>query len=255
MRTGGLDDLYQEYPATVAEALAPRAVDKLFRAEYLNARYEPRVWQAEPGADGAVPPPPDLPALIIHTPPEPEADYVVGADPAEGNPESDESAAVVLNVVTGEQVATMGERTDPARFAAHLAELARYYNEAPLLVERNNHGHAVLLWLREMASAWVLRGRDHEAGWMTTGASKHMAFDHAAAVIREGGLILRDETTFFQMAAVDGNTLKAPPGQRDDRAVACVLALAAIRWCGVVYHPGYMIPPVDIFADCGKLEW
>ena len=35
-RTGGLDDLHQEYPATDLEALAPRAVDKFFPAEWLS---------------------------------------------------------------------------------------------------------------------------------------------------------------------------------------------------------------------------
>ncbi len=46
-RTGGLDDLYQEYPATEAEALAPRAVDKIFRAEWLAACYKPLVWPGQ----------------------------------------------------------------------------------------------------------------------------------------------------------------------------------------------------------------
>lgn len=257
MRTGGVDDLYQEYPATVAEALAPRAVDKLFRAEYLNACYQPQVWDGVTASeDGACETPrPDLPELIIHAPPVSGGNYVIGADPAEGNPESDESAAVVLDAITGEQMATLGERTDPVRFAAHLSELSRYYNEAPVLVERNNHGHAVLLWLREMAAVWVLRGQDREPGWMTTGASKHMAFDHAAATIREGGLLLRDERTFFQMAAIDGNTLKAPPGQHDDRAMACALALAAIKWCSVVYVPGAILPPCESMRELESGEW
>ena len=40
-RTGGLDDLYQEYPATDLEALAPRAVDKYFPAGLLEQCYAP----------------------------------------------------------------------------------------------------------------------------------------------------------------------------------------------------------------------
>ena len=124
------------------------------------------------------------------------------------------------------------------------------------MVERNNHGHAVLLWLRETARLWVLRGLDHEPGWMTTGASKHMAFDHAAATIREGGLILHDEKTFFQMASVDGNTLKAPPGQHDDRAMACVLALAVIHWCSVVScGASAIIPPRDWLTEADGSPW
>ena len=182
---GGLDDLYQEYPGTVAEALAPRAVDKLFRVEFLAACYQPLVWEGRARADERRSRRPDLPTLVIHVPPSPDGKYVIGADPAEGNPQSDDSAAVVLDIFTGEQMATMAERTDPARFADHLEQLSLYYNEAPLMVERNNHGHAVLLWLREMTIRYVLRGLDNEPGWLSTGASKPMAFDHAAAMVRE----------------------------------------------------------------------
>ena len=175
-------------------------------------------------------------------PPQPDHAYVIGADPAEGNPQSDESAAVVLDLANGEQVATLGLRCDPERFAVHLDRLAKAYGsvthtrhgsfpcDAGILVERNNHGHAVLLVLRQLGAS-LLRGLDREPGWATTGASKSMLFDLAAKDIREGGLRLHDETTFWQLTAIDGATLAAPPGQHDDRAIACVLALAALRSC------------------------
>jgi hypothetical protein len=55
--------------------------------------------------------------------------YVIGADPAEGNPQSDESAATVLDA-TGRQVACLAGRFDPAVFAGHLDVVSRYYNDA-----------------------------------------------------------------------------------------------------------------------------
>ena len=149
----------------------------------------------------------------------------------------------------------MGERADPARFADHLNVLGRFYNDAAVMVERNNHGHAVLLRLRETTMLNVLRGLDKEPGWMTTGASKPVAFDHAAATIREGGLALHDETTYFQMASVDGNTLKAPPGQHDDRAMAMVLALAALKWCSVICGASVIIPPRDWLWEADHGPW
>jgi hypothetical protein len=82
-----------------------------------------------------------------------------------------------------------------------------------------------------------------------------MAFDHAVVALREGGLILHDEKTFVQMASVDGNTLKAPPGQHDDRAMACVLALAGLKWCSVIYQPSVVIPPVDWLAEADSAPW
>jgi len=198
-----------------------------------------------------------LPGLTVHVPPQPGHAYVIGADPAEGNPQSDESAAVVLDLANGEQVATLGLRCDPEMFAVHLDRLAKAYGsithtrhgnfpcDADILVERNNHGHAVLLVLRQLGAS-LLRGLDREPGWATTGASKSMLFDLAAKDIREGGLRLHDETTFWQLTAIDGATLAAPPGQHDDRAIACVLALAALRSCTPSLVSVPAIPPVSL---------
>jgi hypothetical protein len=264
-RTGGLDDLHQEYPATDLEALAPRAVDKYFPAALLDQCYAPlppypmsdkevAALQARADAEakafyrryaradertGAMPPmlpadrvpsPREIPGLTIYVPPGLDHRYVIGADPAEGNPQSDESAAMVLDTATNEQVATLGLRRDPGLFGAHLDKLARLYNGARILVERNNHGHAVLQVLR--STVWVVYGRDHEPGWLTTGASKAQAFAHTVASLRDRALIIHDEITYWQLTSIDGGTMRAPQGQHDDRAMACILALAAVEFCG-----------------------
>ena len=244
-RTGGLDDLYQEYPATDREALAPRAVDKFFPMAWLNRCYAPVKIKDfrfkpddDPGAAGS------LQFLLVHVPPQPGHSYVIGADPAEGNPQSDESAAVVLDAANAEQVATLGLRCDPEMFAVHLGRLAAAYGGADILVERNNHGHAVILALRQLGAP-LLRGPDGELGWATTAASKHLAFDQAAGDMRESELRLHDETTYWQLAAIDGATLAAPPGQHDDRAMACVLALAARRDAGGPHRGASAGDPAD----------
>jgi hypothetical protein len=240
-RTGSLDDLHQEYPADAFQALAPRAQDKFFPEEWLRGCWRPDDEDAQAETDT-----PPIPGLRIHRAPVADSYYVAGADPAEGNPHSDESAAVVLDCATGEQAATLGLRCDPALFAAHLDALCRYYNDASLMVERNNHGHAVILWLREFSSLTLLRGRDGQPGWIMTGASKPIAFDVAARALRDHAVTLRDEQTLYELAAIDGATLAAPPGQHDDRAVACVLAINALeRSTGEVYET-VTIPPVPL---------
>jgi hypothetical protein len=264
-RSRGLDDLHQEYPATDLEALAPRAVDKFLPAEWLNRCYE-RLEAEIAKTDGAGDPPSAnshklcaIAGLTVHVPPQPGHTYVIGADPAEGNPQSDESAAVVLDYANGEQVATLGLRCDPEMFAVHLDRLARLYDDSPLgaeiMVERNNHGHAVLLALRYIGAS-LLRGLDGEIGWATTGASKHLMFDQAAKDIREGGLRLHDETTYYQLTSIDGATLAAPPGQHDDRAMACVLALAALRVAsGPDRGKSSIISPVDLIEEIDRGPW
>ena len=112
-------------------------------------------------------------------------------------------------------------------------------------MERNNHGHAVILWLREFSTLSVLRGRDGHPGWPMTG-HKPLAFDTAARTFRDGGITLRDEATLYQLASIGGASLAAPPGLRDDRAVACVLAINALERCSGEVYVTARIPPAEV---------
>lgn len=215
---GTLDTVQAQYPATDAEALAQRSGNKRLPAAWLTACWRP----AAPAPDPAAPP---VPALVVYAPPVPDARYVVGADPAEGNPTSDESAATVVDKATGAQVAVLAGRVQPDEFARALAQVAAYYHGAGVLVERNNHGHAVLLALQGRALCLV--GNDGKPGWLTTGPSKALAYDNAALCLREGDAGLTDLATFQQLGSIEGATLSAPAGQHDDRAMAWVLAQQA----------------------------
>ena len=121
-------------------------------------------------------------------------DFVIGADPAEGNPQSDNSAGSVVDLA-GAQVAAWAGRVEPATFGSQIAAVSAFFNGAAALVERNNHGHAVLLWLREFSTVQALPGLDKKPGWATTGSSKPMAYDNAADVLRAGGSVIRDPDT------------------------------------------------------------
>jgi hypothetical protein len=164
--------------------------------------------------------------LIFYSLPAPGRRYVVGADPAEGNPTSDESAAVVLDVDSGEEVASLAGRIEPATFAAQIDAVARFYNSAAIMVERNNHGRAVLLWLRDNSGLVRLYGHDGNVGWHTTTRGKALLYDGAGEALRDGETIIHGAELFAQLAGVEGSTLRAPEGQYDDRAVAFALALA-----------------------------
>jgi hypothetical protein len=221
-RTGSLDDLYEQYPATEVEALSPRTFDKRLLAEWLKRCYRPAVPVAPSRGT------PALPALTVYAVPVPGRRYVMGADPAEGNPTSDESALAVLDLETGEEVASLAGRFEPATFAAHVSTVARWYNGAPVLVERNNHGHAVLLWLLDHAQELTrLCGDDLRPGWNTTTKSKALLYDRASEALRDGETVIHGLDTFTQLACIEGSTQRAPEGQHDDRAVAFALALVA----------------------------
>jgi hypothetical protein len=161
-RTGSLDDLQEQYPATDTEALAARSLDKRIAPAWLHQCYQEGRPLAQLPA-GA----PAIPGLEVYVLPQLGRSYVIGADPAEGNPTSDDSALAVLDRSSGEEVASLAGKFQPAVFAAHLDMIAKWYGGAGVLVERNNHGHAVLLWLRDHSGLTLGQGLDNKDGWLT----------------------------------------------------------------------------------------
>jgi hypothetical protein len=237
-RTGSLDEVYEQYPATAEEALAPRSLDKRIPAEWLARCVEIRPplgdeWLVTAGPAGreVATRRPALAGLTVWAAPAGGCGYVIGADPAEGNPTSDESAACVLDASTGEQVALLAGRFEPRVFAEGVRALADWYNRAGVLVERNNHGHAVLGALSEPDAAGrrvrLLDGHDGRPGWLSNARGKALLYTAATEAARDGRLRLRDQTTWTQLASIEGATLRAPKGMHDDRADACALALVA----------------------------
>jgi hypothetical protein len=193
--------------------------------------------------------------LVVYTLPVPGRRYVIGADPAEGNPTSDDSALVVLDVESREEVASLAGRFEPATFAAHLDVVGRYYGHARIMVERNNHGHAVLLWLRDHSDLVCLGGHDGKMGWLSNSKGKPLLYAGAGEVLRDGEAVIHGLETFSQLASVEGSTLRAPEGQPDDRAMAFVLAvmgsLRMLAWnpSGVDQGPCALTAPrSDVFG-------
>ncbi len=222
--TGTLDGLHEQYPATDEEALAPRSLDKRIPPAWLRACYRPQ--KPLPLPQGA----PPIPGLEVYAPPADGRLYVLGADPAEGNPTSDDSAATVLDAATGEEVASLAGKFQPAVFASHLDQLAAWYNVAPALVERNNHGHAVLLWLEANSALDVLCGHDARPGWLSSLKGKALLYDACADAFRCEETVIHSFASLLQLQSIEGATLRAPEGERDDRADGYALAITAVRY-------------------------
>lgn len=220
-QTGTTDSVFQEYPATEDEALAANSSDKRFAATWLVHAFEelPSI-QTGPAIQG----------LRIYKPVEVGVKYVIGADPAEGNPSSDDSAATVLRVDTGEEVASLRGKFEPTVFAAHIDSIGTWYNRSPVLVERNNHGHAVLLALFTTKVLRRLMGKDGKVGWLNNSLGKTTMYDGLAETLRDNSLgevkskIIHSRDTFDQLASIEGASLSAPEGQMDDLADSYALA-------------------------------
>jgi hypothetical protein len=224
-RTGSLDDLHEQHPAMDVEALAPRTLDKRIPAVWLHQCYQEEKPMTSLPA-GA----PPIPGLQVYRLPQPGKKYVIGADPAEGNPTSDDSALTVLDRESGEEVASLAGKYEPAVFAAHIDAIGVWYNRAEVMVERENHGHAVLLWLKDHSKLTRLNGLDGKEGWLSNSKGKTMMYDTCADAFRESETVLHSFTTFTQLASIEGATLRAPEGEMDDRADSYALAC-----CGRVH--------------------
>ncbi len=149
----------------------------------------------------------------IYKPHEKGRQYVIGADVGEGLPNSDWSTGGVLDLMSGEQCARIRGRYDVGEHAHRLAELGKMYGYPMLAVERNLHGHAVLLALRDIEHyPRLYRHREWDAAKRKGGAMKlgfptlastrtpmlhqlRMAVEDGAMVVNDRGFL--DETTTF----------------------------------------------------------
>lgn len=244
-RTGALDELWEQYPETDVQALAAATLDKRIPPMWLNACYEElipiRVRRS-----------PSLHGLDIYKAPKSGFRYVLGADPAEGNPTSDDSSCTVVDLDTGEEVAVFSGKIEPAVFASYIAMISTFYNNAPAMVERNNHGHSVIQWLEEHARrVRLLLGHDADEttkkaksrrqrrirfGWLSSTLGKTILYTICTEHIRSSARfddegeqpikVVHNAITFDQLTSIEVATLRAPEGQHDDRADSYALAIA-----------------------------
>jgi hypothetical protein len=220
-RTGGLDDLHQQYPATDEEALAPPELDRRIPFKWiLKCFHELPVITDHKYS---------LPFLQLYVVPQLSHQYVIGADPAEGSPESNDSVAHVVARDTLEEVCVLAGKIEPKVFAGYLHALSKTFGGAKLMVERNNHGHAVLLALEEVYNyrSYLLCGGDGHVGWQTTSKSKDLMYSSGAELLRDGKAVIHCPKTRTQLSLIEGATLKAPEGENDDYAIAFMLALTS----------------------------
>jgi hypothetical protein len=156
-------------------------------------------------------------------------DYLVAVDPAGGGSEGDYAAIQVLDAATGLQCAEYQGRCSLLGCAERAATLAREYNEALLIVERNNHGAGVIAYLTGTVKYARLFEQDGQAGWLTTSLSRPRALEHLERLLGEGAesvmsaRLLREMKTFVRDAR--GRT-GAAEGQHDDLVMAMGMGLA-----------------------------
>ena len=244
-----LDYVWETYPASPDEALAPLSSNARFKKAWLDKCYERRNPVVSIAADGIKGELADefnelgmerkLPlinGLRIYELPLPGENYIISGDPAEGLSASDDSACSVMRINTREQVAVFNEKVEPTQFAFYLDLLGTFYNNASVLFELNEHGRTVKNWLQDNSSLRLLKGwaateGSRKVGWTQNSASKPLAYHEAAEQLKNGNVRFYDEQTYDQLSIIEAGTNKAPKKMHDDLAVAFVLNLAALEFC------------------------
>ena len=205
--------------------------------------------------------------------PIPNREYRIGADVSEGidvGRDTDWSVAVVLNAENMDEVAMLRVKIDPDLFGWQLASLGKWYNNAKLLVERNNHGLVTLKFLSDVHlypdiySEKILDERSSRSarklGFHTTVKSKPLIIDYLKELIREDEINIRSPKLLDELQTFvnfPNGRMAAQSGSHDD----CVMALA-IACFGCKMFPAlpewnktvnrrYMRPELKFFQPSG----
>jgi hypothetical protein len=158
--------------------------------------------------------------------------YVCAADPAEGVGK-DSSAAIIIDCESLEVCAVYNGFLKPADFAAKLVDMCGLYtvqSRIPpvLAVERNNHGHAVLLELDDhLQYPNLYMHPDEKLGWRSDGITRPLMIDKFIEAVDNGYLKIYDKDILNECLTLINNKgkIEAASGKHDDLIISCAIAL------------------------------
>jgi hypothetical protein len=180
--------------------------------------------------------------LEMFAEPDPEREYVIGADIAEGLEGGDASAGYVIDAETGEDVAVIYGQIDDDIFAKQLDYLGRMYNNALLGPEVNNMGHSVVNTLLNVTFYPNLYYHDDynaesgknetRPGWPTNQKTRPILVDTLIEGIREAVWRINDANLIMEMKTFVRNAKGKPQamgkgtigGCKDDRVLGYGIA-------------------------------
>ena len=168
--------------------------------------------------------------LEIWLPPLSGKQYLVAVDPAGGGTEGDYSAVEVLEMESGLQCAEFAGHVGGLELARLAAGLASEYNNACLVVERNNHGTGVLSLLEEVCHYPRCYRQSGQLGWLTSQVSKPAATGRLNACLIEHPELFMSRRFLAECRSfvrLPNGSTGARAGTHDDRVMAMAIGLAA----------------------------
>jgi hypothetical protein len=223
--------------------------------------------------------------------PVPHKRYVIGVDPASGRDAAtgnlDWCGAIVLEVETGEQVASYHARKPPEDVAVDMAQLGRLYNNALVAVERTGDGGTVMLmmqvanqytniykhrewWKRDWGARFSNKSKSTVStaqklkdleGFPTSVKTRPVALNRVAIYIRESPELIHDLTFINEcLTFVRDETGKpaAAEGSHDDMVSAMWIAnyvrLVVLGYLELLAVPVTYKDEAEEEVDSGEVE-
>lgn len=234
---GDIEMFHQEYPSTPEEAFVASGRPK-FSIPSLR-KYQTITKAGERGyldeKDGKIVFRPDPKGYVeIWEKPQYDVYYAIGADVAEGLAHGDYSVGVVGDTEFN-TVAMWHGHIDPDLFGNELVKLGKYYNQAYIGVESNNHGLTTLraIQRQDYYNLYYQKTYDKIAdditkkvGWGTNARTKPLMIDKLAEYIRERWIGIYSDKIIseaFTYVIEDNGSTNAQNGCHDDTIMALAI--------------------------------
>ena len=182
--------------------------------------------------------------------PEPGKKYVIGVDVSEGievesskGKEADYSVIDVMEVESRKTAARWRGYIDPDLLGNVVFSIGKFYNDALVGIEVNNHGIATAanlknnfyrnLYMRETSEDEQFQVRTTKFGWRTDKKTKPIMISELQRAIREGDIIdldivfIREAMSYVKR---DDGSMAAQEGQHDDTVMAKAITLQMADW-------------------------
>ena len=159
--------------------------------------------------------------------------FAIGCDVAGGNGR-DYSTIFVLDKVSMSPCAVYRSNTTSLKdFSDVVLHLANQYNRATVMVERNNHGNAVLAYLEMARYSNIAKGADGKPGWHTNVKTKPQMFEDLKYLLDQGALPFVDQITYSELRSYIVNArgnIEFPQNVEGHGDLVIALALAYQAW-------------------------
>lgn len=188
--------------------------------------------------------------------------YIACADPAEGNPTSDNSSGQILKLhkdpIFIEQCAEICAKIPMPKFYKLLYYMASLYRFPRLAIERNNHGLLLNYWavngyMQDQLKLLdkypnVYYGKDSKPGFLTTTNTRPLILDSFAELIRNNMMVIYSKDTLNQCLTFVYNQNGRPEadkGKKDDSVIS--MSVGSFVLIHEKQSPGFSFLNKDMF--------